>query len=91
MEAVRLCNTGTVAESTELLAIFIAASRRPDLLWNQILGPSVAAGYCSGRILHALRDKVKDAVAPDLLMDLIARVEKPHLADSSHRKESYDR
>lgn len=83
-EAVRLCNTGTVAEPAELLAIFLAASERPDLLWNQILGPAAGMGSRSERILNVLRDKIGDAVAPDLLVYLITQIEQRHAVNGHY-------
>lgn len=75
-EALRLCNTGTVKEPTELLTIFIAASMRPILLWHQAFDPLVATGYCTKVILGLLKGRIKDAAAPELLMRLTAEIEQ---------------
>lgn len=75
-EAVRMCNSGAVKEPMDLLAIFLAASRRPDLLWEQMFRPLLGTDCRFHALLDGLREEVEYAVAPDLFMRCIQELEQ---------------
>lgn len=75
-EAVRMCNSGAVKEPMDLLAIFLAASRRPDLLWEQMFRPLLGTGCRFHALRDGLREELEYAVAPDLFMRCIQELEQ---------------
>lgn len=75
-EALRLCNSGHVKEPFQLLAIFLTKSKRPDLLWEQALRPSLEMGCDASELLTVLRAETSGAVAPQLFQMVVCQVEQ---------------
>lgn len=75
-EVMRNYNRGILRDPMDLMAVFLGASVRPDILWGQTLRPMVKTSTrCRLQTLkEALEAEMQHAIAPELFQYLVGEV-----------------